>query len=100
MVTRCGGSTQQRERQPRRQTRRRVMATGTARKGEVELAYETFGSPGGEPLLLIMGLGLQMLWWPDGLCRALAERGFDVTRFDNRDFGLSTHFSAAGTPKM
>ncbi|GAA5184596.1 alpha/beta hydrolase [Rugosimonospora acidiphila] len=75
------------------------MATGVAHNGEVELAYETFGSPGGEPLLLIMGLGLQMLWWPDGLCRALADRGFAVTRFDNRDFGLSTHFCAAGTPR-
>lgn len=63
-----------------------------AHNGAVELAYETFGSPDGEPLLLIMGMGSQMVWWPDGFCEALAARGFAVARFDNRDSGLSTHF--------
>lgn len=62
------------------------------RNGDVELAYETFGSPAGEPLLLIMGFGYQMVWWPDSFCELLAERGFHVARFDNRDSGLSTHF--------
>lgn len=66
-----------------------------AHNGEVRIAYETFGDPGGDPLLMIMGLDFQMLWWPDDLCRALAERGFFVARFDNRDTGLSTHFSSA-----
>ena len=68
------------------------MTVKIARNGEVELAYETFGDPSGEPLLLIMGLGHQMLLWPDGFCEALAEAGFHVARFDNRDSGLSTYF--------
>ncbi|WP_186316026.1 alpha/beta fold hydrolase [Catellatospora sichuanensis] len=70
------------------------MTLRTAHNGDVQLAYETFGAPGGEPLLLIMGLDFQMVYWPDGLCQALAERGFHVARFDNRDAGLSTHFSS------
>ncbi|MEU8081969.1 alpha/beta hydrolase [Catellatospora citrea] len=70
------------------------MTNKTAHNGDVQLAYETFGAPGGEPLLLIMGLDFQMVYWPDGLCHALAARGFHVARFDNRDAGLSTHFSS------
>jgi pimeloyl-ACP methyl ester carboxylesterase len=66
----------------------------TAHNGEVELAYETFGAPGGEPLLLIMGLDFQMVFWPDDFCQALADRGFHVARYDNRDAGLSTHFTS------
>jgi pimeloyl-ACP methyl ester carboxylesterase len=69
-----------------------------ARNGEVEIAYETFDS--GEPLLLVMGLGVQMLYWPDDFCAALADRGFAVARFDNRDSGLSTRFSTAGVPSL
>ena len=71
-----------------------AVAVQGAHNGEVRIAYETFGTPGGEPLLLIMGLDFQMVYWPDGLCEALAERGFHVARFDNRDAGLSTHFSS------
>src|SRR3954454_24023172 len=67
------------------------MTIRTARNGELELAYEVLGEPGGEPLLLIMGLGAQMVGWPDGFCRGLTARGFTVLRFDNRDVGLSTH---------
>lgn len=69
-----------------------VSPVKVARNGDVEIAYETFGGPGGEPLLLIMGLGHQMLLWPDGFCEALAEAGFHVARFDNRDSGISTYF--------
>jgi pimeloyl-ACP methyl ester carboxylesterase len=66
-----------------------------AHNGDVRLAYETFGDlEAGEPLLLIMGLDFQMLWWHDDFCRALVDRGFAVVRFDNRDAGLSTHFSS------
>lgn len=68
------------------------MTVKIARNGDVELAYETFGEAGGEPLLLIMGLGQQMLLWPDAFCEALATAGFHVARFDNRDSGLSTAF--------
>jgi pimeloyl-ACP methyl ester carboxylesterase len=73
-----------------------------ARHGAIELAYETVGPPGGasgaEPLLLISGTGVQMLMWPDAFMAALAGRGFRVTRFDNRDAGLSTHLTEAGNP--
>jgi pimeloyl-ACP methyl ester carboxylesterase len=71
-----------------------MMTVLVAANGDVHIAYETFGSPGGEPLLLIIGLDFQSVWWPDGFCAALAERGFHVARFDNRDTGLSTHFSS------
>jgi pimeloyl-ACP methyl ester carboxylesterase len=57
----------------------------------ITLCYESFGSESDPPILLIMGLGMQMLGWPDDFCRELAERGFHVVRFDNRDAGRSTH---------
>jgi len=56
----------------------------------VELCYQTFGSPDGEPLLLVMGLGGPMTWWSPDLCTELADRGFFVIRFDNRDIGRSS----------
>lgn len=72
----------------------------TTRVGDVELAYETFGSPEDTPLLLVMGLATQMIGWPDEFCRMLADRGLYVIRFDNRDIGLSTHLDAAGAPDV
>ncbi len=57
----------------------------------ITLCYETFGEESDPPLLLVMGLAMQMLGWPDDFCRQLAERGFYVVRFDNRDSGRSTH---------
>jgi pimeloyl-ACP methyl ester carboxylesterase len=68
--------------------------------GDVDLAYETFGDPAHTPLLLVSGLGSQMLSYPDELCAGLADRGLFVTRFDNRDVGLSTHLHAAGLPRL
>jgi pimeloyl-ACP methyl ester carboxylesterase len=66
-----------------------------ASNGKVSIAYETFGDPAtGEPLLLITGLDFQMVWWPEAFCEQLVARGFAVVRFDNRDAGLSTHFSS------
>jgi len=56
----------------------------------IDIAYETFGDPGADPLLLVMGLGGPMTWWDPDLCRLLAERGFLVIRFDNRDVGRSS----------
>ena len=73
---------------------------GTARNGEVEIAYEAIGNPTGEPILLVMGLTAQMVAWPDDFCAALVDRGFHVVRFDNRDCGLSTHLEAAGKPGL
>ena len=61
----------------------------------IELAYEHFGDPTEPPLLLVMGLGAQMLRWDDEFCAALAARGLFVVRFDNRDVGLSTHLHDA-----
>jgi len=69
-----------------------------ARVGELELAYETFGSAGDPALLLIMGLASQMLAWPDEFCTSLAAAGFHVIRFDNRDVGLSTHLTGVPAP--
>jgi pimeloyl-ACP methyl ester carboxylesterase len=67
---------------------------------DVKIAYEVLGPPGGEPLLLVMGLGMQMLAWPDDFCAGLVRRGFMVVRFDNRDTGLSTHLRRAGSPSL
>jgi pimeloyl-ACP methyl ester carboxylesterase len=67
--------------------------TTYARNGDIELAYDRFGQRGGTPLLLMMGLAISRFWWPDGLCRAFADEGFDVVRYDQRDTGASTRFS-------
>jgi len=61
----------------------------------VELEYETVGDPAGRPLLLVQGLGAQLISVEDGLCEELASRGFLVIRYDNRDAGLSTWFDDA-----
>jgi pimeloyl-ACP methyl ester carboxylesterase len=60
----------------------------------VRLEYQTFGDPAAAPLVLIMGLGAQMTAWPEPLCQAVADAGFHVIRFDNRDCGLSTIMDA------
>ncbi|GLK88854.1 alpha/beta fold hydrolase [Pseudomonas turukhanskensis] len=65
------------------------MRTGTARCKEVDLVYEDWGDISAPPLLLIMGLGAQMVLWPDDFCASLVGRGFRVIRFDNRDAGMS-----------
>ncbi|GAA3425442.1 alpha/beta fold hydrolase [Streptosporangium sandarakinum] len=72
--------------------------TTRVRANGIEIAYEAFGSPGDRPLLLIMGLGAQMIHWDEEFCELLAGRGHHVVRFDNRDAGESTHLGDAGTP--
>ncbi|MDX3798349.1 alpha/beta hydrolase [Streptomyces sp. AK04-3B] len=62
----------------------------------VSLNYDTFGDPGNPPLLLIQGLGAHMLGWRADFCRQLADEGFHVLRFDNRDVGLSQKFPQGG----
>ncbi len=62
----------------------------------ITLCYETFGDPADPPLLLVMGLGMQMVAWPEDFCTLLAGSGFHVVRFDNRDSGRST--SVGGRP--
>lgn len=73
---------------------KRVPANG------IEIAYETFGDRGAPPLVLVMGLGTQMLAWPDELCEDLAGRGHHVVRFDNRDVGASTHLKGVRAPNV
>jgi len=60
-----------------------------ARANGINICYEIFGDAGAEPMLLIMGLGAQMVLWDDDFCSQLAARGFRVIRFDNRDIGKS-----------
>ena len=62
------------------------------------IAYERFGDPAAPPVLLVMGLGRQMLGWLDAFCVALVDCGVQVIRFDNRDSGLSTHLHDAPAP--
>ena len=66
----------------------------------IELEYDTFGSPSDPAMLLVMGLGAQMIAWDEDLCRLLADAGFFVIRYDNRDVGLSTKFEEAGVPDL
>jgi pimeloyl-ACP methyl ester carboxylesterase len=66
----------------------------------LELAYDSFGDPAGTPLLLVMGLSYQMIEWDDAVCQMIADRGFWVTRFDNRDVGLSTKLDHLGIPDL
>jgi pimeloyl-ACP methyl ester carboxylesterase len=66
----------------------------------IQIEYEAFGNPSGRPLLLIIGLGGQLIFWDEVLCRDLAGRGHYVIRFDNRDAGLSTKFEEGGIPNL
>jgi pimeloyl-ACP methyl ester carboxylesterase len=65
----------------------------------IELAYQEVGDADGEQLVLVMGLATQMLGWDEPFCEMLAERGFRVVRFDNRDIGRSTVLQELGVPR-
>jgi pimeloyl-ACP methyl ester carboxylesterase len=67
-----------------------AMPTAPPNDAGIELCYETFGDASGEPMLLVMGLGAQMVVWDDDFVEALVDRGFYVIRYDNRDVGMST----------
>lgn len=69
-----------------------------ARANGLDIAYDSFGDAADAAVLLISGLGTQMIRWTDGFCAALATRGYRVVRFDNRDCGLSTHLDALPVP--
>jgi pimeloyl-ACP methyl ester carboxylesterase len=69
-----------------------------AQANGIELEYDTFGDASNPALLLIMGLGVQMLGWDERFCNTLAERGFFVIRFDNRDIGLSSKIEGGPVP--
>jgi pimeloyl-ACP methyl ester carboxylesterase len=76
------------------------MSEETCTVGDVELCYERFGDPADPALLLVMGLGTQMLGWDEEFCASLAARGFHVVRFDNRDIGRSTKLSHLPPPTL
>jgi pimeloyl-ACP methyl ester carboxylesterase len=67
---------------------------------KIDIAYERRGSPSDPAVLLVMGLGAQLVHWPDGFVDALVNRGLQVIRFDNRDSGHSTHFPDAPRPDV
>jgi len=77
-----------------------VAMTRSAGPSGIDVAYERFGDLEAPPVLLVMGLGTQMLGWHQEFCAQLVGRGLQVIRFDNRDVGLSTHFSAAPAPDV
>jgi pimeloyl-ACP methyl ester carboxylesterase len=64
----------------------------------IELCYQEMGDPDGQPLILVMGLATQMIAWDEEFCSLLADRGYRVVRFDNRDVGRSTKIREAGLP--
>lgn len=66
----------------------------------IEITYDEFGDRSGRPLLLIMGLGGQMIMWREEMCEMFAQRGHRVVRFDNRDVGQSTSFEHLGVPDV
>ena len=66
----------------------------------IQLCYDAFGNPNNPPLLMVAGLGMQLIGWDEEICTLLAERGYWVIRYDNRDVGLSTKFEDAGTPNL
>jgi len=70
------------------------------RANGLKLCIDTFGEPEHQPVVLIMGMGAQMIGWDDEFCAQLAARDFHVIRFDNRDAGRSTRFDHAGTPDV
>jgi pimeloyl-ACP methyl ester carboxylesterase len=76
------------------------MTEQLAEANGIEIAYETFGERSDPAMLLIMGLGVQMIHWHPDFCRALADRGFHVIRFDNRDAGHSTKIDGGPVPNL
>jgi pimeloyl-ACP methyl ester carboxylesterase len=75
-----------------------IATMSTLNANSINLAYDSFGDEAAEVILLIAGLGTQMIRWTPPFCQDLAERGYRVIRFDNRDAGGSTHFTQHGTP--
>ncbi len=81
------------------------LRTGTARSGDLDIYYEDMGDPNHPAVLLVMGLGAQLLLWRKEFCEKLVDQGLRVIRYDNRDVGLSTkvtgkHTGAPLAPRM
>ena len=77
-----------------------VRAEGRVPANGIELAWESFGERHCSPIVLVMGLGTQMIAWPDEMCEELAGLGHYVVRFDNRDVGASTHLDGVPPPRL
>lgn len=77
-----------------------MTAAAPARNGNIELVYERVGPADGEPLLMVMGLGMQMYYWRDEFLDEFVRAGFSPVRFDNRDVGASTHLTHRGAPSL
>ncbi len=77
-----------------------LMSPDFAALGDLRIAYQSYGRHTDPALLLIMGLGTQMVAWDDAFCRLLAQRRLYVIRFDNRDIGQSTHWGQGGQPDL
>ncbi len=75
------------------------MTEKLAQTSRLSLTYEEFGNTDAPVMMLIMGLGMQMHSWPDEFCAAIADKGFRVIRFDNRDIGLSQKFEGSRAPR-
>jgi pimeloyl-ACP methyl ester carboxylesterase len=73
-----------------------MAGTRYAHNGDIQLAFEDLSAAGGDPLLLVMGLGASRFWWPAGFVAALVAQNFHVVAFDLRDAGESTHLTADG----
>ena len=74
--------------------RSRVRGDIGPESGDIEIYYEDMGDPNDPAVLLIMGLGAQLLLWRKGFCEKLVDQGLRVIRYDNRDVGLSTKVTA------
>ncbi|WP_089399592.1 alpha/beta fold hydrolase [Noviherbaspirillum humi] len=72
----------------------------TVQANGITIAYDTMGDPRNETMLLIAGLGLQLISWPDAFCQALVAQGYHLVRFDNRDSGLSSKMREMGRPNL
>src|SRR5579863_10282652 len=68
------------------------------RANGIDIEYESFGRESDPLILLIMGFGAQLIFWPEALCQGLGAKGFRVVRFDNRDVGKSTHLAGQPAP--
>jgi pimeloyl-ACP methyl ester carboxylesterase len=77
-----------------------TMARMRAKVGSLEFEYETFGKEGAPPVVLVQGFAQQLIRWDERFCARLAELGFRVIRFDNRDVGLSTKLESAPLPNL
>lgn len=76
------------------------MVEAMAKANGIDICYESFGDRSNEPLLLVMGLGAQMNLWDEAFCQALADQGFHVIRYDNRDVGLSSKIEGGPAPDV